>query len=249
MKDKLTIMLQQFLQNECGGDEERMERLLECLRTLLSEEDSGKSEQKQSTSSNGIDRWDHQLIAEHIPARASVLDLGCGSGTLLAHLIETKDIRAQGVELDSEAVMQCVTNGVPVFQTNLDDGLAGFPDQSFDYVVLEETVQTLHKPDTVLREMVRVGHRGIVTFPNFAFWKVRMYLFTHGRMPVTDAWPYEWFDSPNIHPLTVKDFTALLNQIGIRIVDGHAWVNGAPRSLGEDDNVLAEQVMLVVEKA
>ncbi len=192
-------------------------------------------------------RWDHRLISQHIPEEASVLDLGAGNGELLAHLMETKRVRAQGIELDSEAVMACVANGVPVFQADVDEGLVWFPDGSFDYVVLEETVQTLHQPRTVLREMVRVGRRGIVSFPNFGFWKVRLSLALGGHMPVTAAWPYEWHDSPNIHPLSLDDFTELLVRESIRIVDGHVWDNGASRALAPDDNLFAEEVMLIVE--
>ena len=249
MMQRLERIIERFLNNECGGDEERMGRVLDKLGALLEEEEAqGTDARFRGGPGEGAERWDHRLIADHIPNGSSVLDLGCGSGTLLAHLMEEKGIRAQGIEIDSELVMQCVANGVPVFQTNLDEGLAGFPDRSFDYVVLEETVQTLHKPVTVLQEMVRVGRRGIVSFPNFGFWKVRLYLSAHGRMPKTEAWPYEWFDSPNIHPLTVRDFEALLDDMGIHVADGHVWAEGGPRRLGEDDNVFAEQVMLIVEK-
>ena len=138
--------------------------------------DSAESSKHYPVVKNGRSRWDHGLIEEHIPHGASVLDLGCGEGSLLARLMKTKGIHAQGIEIDFSLVLDCVTNGVPVFQANLDEGLAGFPDHSFDYVVLEETIQTLNRPRTVLSEMVRVGKLGIVTFPNFGFWRVRAHL-------------------------------------------------------------------------
>jgi len=193
-------------------------------------------------------RWDHELIAEHVPDGASVLDLGCGSGTLLARLIRTKSIWGQGIELDSEQVLECVTNGVPVFQTNLDDGLAGFPDDSFDYVVLEETLQTLHRPLIVLDEMVRVGRLGIVSFPNFGHWRMRVDLALTGKMPVTETFPFPWHESPNISPLTLSDFEALVEAEGIEIVDGHVWSDGRTRPLRSEENLFAEEAMLIIRR-
>ena len=194
-------------------------------------------------------RWDHEMIVEHIPAGSSVLDLGCGAGTLLARLIREKGVRAQGIELVPEQVLECVANGVPVFQTNLDEGLAGFPDRSFDYVVLEETLQTLHRPVLVLNEMLRVGRLGIVTFPNFAHWRVRLDLSVNGRMPVTRAWPYSWYESPNIRPLTLHDFETWVEEEGIEIVDGHVWSEGRVREFDTTENLFAEEAMLVIRRA
>jgi methionine biosynthesis protein MetW len=193
-------------------------------------------------------RWQDELIESHIPDGASVLDLGCGRGQLLERLIRSKNVRSQGVEQDPAAVFDCVARGVPVLQTDLDEGLRGFADQSFDYVVLEETLQTLHRPAEMLRDMLRVGRRGILSFPNFAHWRVRLDLLVRGRMPTTPQLPYGWHDTPNIHLLSLQDFLDWAGQNGVRIVAGHALADGAVRPLHADDNLLAEEVLLVVDR-
>jgi len=247
-EDRLTRLL---FRQAVEDDPEALHRKLARLVDVLEAEEKTRARRQDITitDKNGAYRWDHELIERHIPDGASVLDLGCGSGTLLARLISTKHVRGQGIEIDSEKVLQCVANGVPAFQTNLDDGLAGFPDESFDFVVLEETVQTLHRPLTVLTEMVRVGRRGIVTFPNFGHWQVRLDLVLSGRMPITRALPYEWFESPNIHPLALSDFEACIQEQGIRIVEGHVLADGSVHPLNPDDNLFAEEVMLIIERA
>ncbi len=246
-QDRLIALL---LERATPTDPEAAERALARLVQVLERQrEPPRGERITPVVRNGAHRWDHDLIERHVAEGVSVLDLGCGSGTLLKRLMETKSVRGQGIELDPEQCMECIANGVPVFQTNLDDGLAGFPDESFDYVVLEETVQTLHRPVFVLTEMVRVGKRGIVTFPNFGHWQVRLDLALSGRMPVTRAWPYEWYESPNIRPLTVRDFQAAAADHGIRIVEGQVLTDGQVRPLDPDDNLFAEEVMLVIEKA
>lgn len=196
-----------------------------------------------------LERWIDDLIEQIIPAGSSVLDLGCGNGELLSRLMQHKNIRGQGVELDAEAVFRCVERGVPVLQADLDLGLSGFGDASFDYVVLEETLQTLHRPAELLREVLRVGRRAVVAFPNFGYWRVRLGLALGGRMPRTVGLPFHWYDTPNIHLFTLEDFRDWAAGNGVRIVRGHALADAQVRELHEGDNLYAEEVLCVVEKA
>ncbi|MHC4884187.1 MAG: methionine biosynthesis protein MetW [Planctomycetota bacterium] len=209
------------------------------------------SSAKRATGADGkpILRWQDRLIEKLVEEGASVLDLGCGNGELLARLSEIKQIQAQGIELDPEAVLACIENGIDVFHSNLDEGLKGFPADSFDYVILEETLQMLHRPAEVLAEMLRVGKRGVVTFPNFAYWRVRLDLAIRGRMPVTEWLPYSWHNTPNIHLLTLQDFMEYTEENGMRVSDGHALVEGTVRPLQEGDNLYAEEVLLIIESA
>ncbi|MCX7818152.1 MAG: methionine biosynthesis protein MetW [Kiritimatiellae bacterium] len=194
-------------------------------------------------------RWQDPIIVRTIPRGASVLDLGCGSGELLAALMRQRAVRAQGIELDAAEVMRCIERGVPVFQCDLDQGLAGFADRAFDFVVLEETLQTLHRPLTVLREMLRVGRQGIVSFPNFAWWRVRLSLMLEGRMPETERLPYRWYDTPNIHLFTLRDFLEWAAREGVEILSGYACANGTVRPMRDDDNLEAEEALLFLRKS
>ena len=193
-------------------------------------------------------RWQDKVIEQEIPVGSSVLDLGCGNGELLASLRDMKEVHGQGIERELDAVMECVRAGVPVFQSDIVSGLASFADESFDYVVLEETLQTLMKPTKVLVEMLRVGRRGIVTFPNFGFWQVRLDLALRGRMPQTGWLPYNWYDTPNIHCLSIQDFLAWMHKEGIDLIEGYVLNEGKVRKLGISDNLYAEEVLMIVEK-
>lgn len=193
-------------------------------------------------------RWQDDHIVREIPRGASALDLGCGEGDLLDRLIRRKGVRGQGVELNPSAVMRCVERGVPVFQTDLDQGLAGFPDQSFDYVVLEETLQTLHRPLKVLGEMLRVGRHGIVSFPNFAWWRVRLALLIEGRMPETERLPYRWYDTPNIHLFTLQDFLDWIARERVTVVRAFAFRDGLVRPLTPDDALNAEEALFFLSR-
>lgn len=197
----------------------------------------------------GVTRWQDAIIEAEIPPGSTVLDLGCGDGELLDRLIRGRNVRGQGVELDPAAVVSCIERGVPVFNIDLDQGLAGFADGSFDYVILEETLQTLRRPLDVLREMLRVGRRGAVSFPNFAYWRVRLDLAARGRMPQTGGLPYRWYDTPNIHLFTLEDFLDWAREEGVTILRGFSLVEGQARPLGPDDNLQAEEVLLFVEKS
>ncbi|MFW5829494.1 MAG: methionine biosynthesis protein MetW, partial [Planctomycetota bacterium] len=178
----------------------------------------------------------------------SVLDLGCGDGLLLERLQREGAARVQGLELEPEAVLRCIERHVPVIQHDLDDGLPGFEDSTWDVVICEETLQALRRPVAVLQEILRVGRRGIVTFPNFAHWRMRMDLFLHGRMPVTPSYPHHWYDSPNIHPITLADFQDWAQEAHIHIALAYAYAAGSIRPLNGDDNLHAEQVLLVIER-
>jgi methionine biosynthesis protein MetW len=151
-------------------------------------------------------KTEHKIIMEWISKDASVLDLGCGDGELLALLISEKQVRAQGIELSETAIRRCVVQGLSVFQEDIDTGLSEYADKSFDYVILNQTFQQVKKPDFVLKEALRVGRRTIVGFPNFVHASARFQIFLKGRVPVTKSLPYEWYDTPNLHFLGIADF-------------------------------------------
>jgi homoserine O-acetyltransferase len=200
-------------------------------------------------ASNGFFRWQDKVIIDEIPEGASVLDLGCGDGKLLSAISASKNARAQGVEIDINAALDCVRRDAPVFHGDIENGLSGFPDDSFDYVVIEETLQTLRRPDEALRQMLRIGRRGIVSFPNFANYRVIHDLMTSGRMPVGGALPYQWHETPNIHLFTLNDFRDWAARSNVHIVKGYALVaEGVVRKLSPSDNMYAEEILVVVEK-
>ncbi len=163
-------------------------------------------------------RPDLQLIDKFISPGSRVLDLGCGDGTLLSHLQNNKQVTGIGLEIDEDNIEQCIDKGVDVIEQNLDSGLANFQAGSFDTVLLAQTLQALSKPEQLIDDMLRIGRYGIVTFPNFGNWKSRLYLATRGRMPVSRFMPYEWYDTPNIHFCTVKDFDTLCREKNIRVL-------------------------------
>lgn len=164
------------------------------------------------------DRKDLELIANLVPAGSRVLDLGCGSGELLAHLRERKNCSGYGIELDDANVLASVKRGIDVIQLNLEDGLALFDDRSFDVVLQLDTLQHLRNTQKMLMETARVGRIGIVSFPNFAHWRNRAHVLS-GRMPVTRALPYEWYDTPNIRVSTFADFEVLAGKCGLTVTD------------------------------
>ena len=165
-----------------------------------------------------MQRYDYDLIASWIPERSRVLDLGCGDGVLMAGLAATNAAVGYGIEIDDGNVLASVKNGVNVLQTDIESGLANFEDNSFDFVILSQTLQAMRNAESVLNEMLRVGREGIVTFPNFGYWRHRLDIL-RGRMPESKALPYKWYDTPNIHLCTVKDFEDLCVTVGAEILD------------------------------
>ena len=163
-------------------------------------------------------RGDLARIAQWVQPNSRVLDLGCGDGALLAHLQQSKNVQAVGVEISDDRVLSCVQRGVHVIQQNLEDGLAMFDDQQFDTVVLSQTLQSMHNTEHILREMARVAREGIVSFPNFGYWP-HGWSILRGRMPVTGQMPYDWYNTPNIHLCTLKDFERLANTLQFTILE------------------------------
>jgi methionine biosynthesis protein MetW len=153
-------------------------------------------------------RVDFQIISDWIPENSKVLDLGCGNGSLLKFL-QQKKIKGYGLEIDNAKFAECIASGVNVIQADLDDGLSQFADQSFDYVILSQTLQAVNRPNDLLKEIARVGKQGIIGFPNFGHWQCRIQLALGGHMPVSEYLPNEWYNTPNIHLCTVNDFEQL----------------------------------------
>jgi methionine biosynthesis protein MetW len=149
---------------------------------------------------------DHKVILDLVHPQSSVLDLGCGSGDLLYLLIKEKKVRGQGIEIDDQAIYKCVAKGLNVFHGDVDTGLAEFRDKSFDYVILNQSMQQILHVDKVLTDALRVGKKVIVGFPNFAYYKSRLQMFFRGRSPVTESLPYQWYETPNLHFLSILDF-------------------------------------------
>ncbi|MDP9053379.1 MAG: methionine biosynthesis protein MetW [Acidobacteriota bacterium] len=158
------------------------------------------------------ERPDFHVMGELVEPGSRVLDLGCGEGELLAWLMENKQILARGVEISSSLVRRAIGRGVSVYQGDIDEGLADYPDRAFDYVILSQTLQETRSPLEVLREMLRVGRHAIISFPNFGHWSVRIAMLLHGQAPKTKLFPYNWYDSPNIHFLSINDFEDLCRQ-------------------------------------
>jgi len=181
-------------------------------------------------------RPDFEAIAAWLRPNSSVLDLGCGDGLLLKYLTQTRNVRGYGIEISDENVLACVKNGVNVIQSDLEGGLAGFDAGSFDYVILSQTLQAVRHTEEIVLELLRVGREGIVSFPNFGRWDQRLQVM-RGRMPVSDALPYEWYNTPNVHLFTIHDFEAFCESHRIRVLerivmDGRRRVTVMPNLLG-----------------
>lgn len=198
-------------------------------------------------------RADLRLITEMVPEGSRVLDLGCGDGSLMAHLRDEKGCAVRGVDLSPEDIASALARGLSVVQTDLDKGLSGYVDGSFDYVVLSQTLQVVRRPAFVLREMLRVGERGLVTFPNFGHWRVRSYLVLRGRMPVSRSIPFSWYDTPNIHHTTITDFRDFVGANGGAIEREVSLVTrewaGRIRRVHVWPNLFADTAVALVKRA
>jgi methionine biosynthesis protein MetW len=172
-------------------------------------------------------RSDFEAIARWIKPNAQVLDLGCGDGSLLRYLKEARGVTGYGMEIDDVKMLACVRNGVNVLQNDLESGLSGFENDSFDYVILSQTLQAIRHTERIIREMLRVGREGIVTFPNFGYWRHRLQILA-GRMPVSKELPFQWYDTPNIHLFTTRDFEVFCKTHRVRILERLVMDDGKP---------------------
>lgn len=193
----------------------------------------------------------YEIIESIIPQNAKILDIGCGDGELLERLKTNKNTQGQGIEIEQDLVISCIEKGLSVIQDNVDLGLSQFQDKVYDYVILNRTLQSTHKTEFVIEEMLRVGKKCIVSFPNFAYWRVRFYLFFNGKMPISEKLPYEWYNTPNIHLLTIKDFFDFAESHNFSI-EKSIYLNksNVKKGLKYDilANLFAEEVIFVISK-
>jgi methionine biosynthesis protein MetW len=206
----------------------------------------------EAMSVNGSQRVDLEVVANLIPPQSRVLDVGSGDGSLLELLQDTKQVDGRGLELSQRGVNECVARGLSVIQGDADTDLEFYPDKGIDFVVLSQTLQATRNPKLVLDELLRIGNRAIVSFPNFGHWRVRLSLFVKGRMPVTSDLPYSWYDTPNIHFCTIRDFIALVEDVGAHI-EAAVALNGSGRAFDRHiplaiRNLFANQAVFVLSR-
>ena len=236
--DALGTFLRCFLKatSEPGGEQQPCSRYARSIRTLSRVEQAHRA------------RVDYELIESLVEPDSTVLDVGCGDGRLLANLVRDKNVKGEGIELDQELVLDCICRRLPVIQQDVEQGLNYYADKSFDYVILSQTVQTLKEPQKVFEELLRVGKKVIVSFPNFAHWRCRTQLLLEGRAPVTRQLPFGWHDSPNIHFLSLKDFDEFCGQLGVKIEKKIPLSKRRLRPVSFVSNLFAEQVVYVTSR-
>ena len=189
----------------------------------------------------------YSIIADMIESGSNVLDLGCGDGTLMK-MLKDKGVFVSGIDINEDNIVKCLEKGLSVIQGDIDKGLHEYPDKSYDYVILNQTLQSTEKPDYVIKEMLRVGKKIVVSFPNFAYWRVRFYLLFNGKMPKSNILPFEWFNTPNIHLLTIKDFYEFAIKNNFKIENKLSMTRANIRkSLFHKtfDNLLTEEVIFL----
>lgn len=209
------------------------------------------SEQETQHAESGCPASDLSWIVDLVEPRTQVLDLGCGTGELLHELQVKKKVFPQGIEISEDAIQACVSKGLPVYHGNIDEGLADYTDQALDYVILTNVIQVLQRPDQLLREAARVGKKVIVSFPNFAHIGSRFQLGVMGQMPRTSRLPYEWYNSPNIHLTTIRDFDRLCQEEGLRVLRKmflRTNASGVARQIKVWPTLFADQAIYVVSR-
>ena len=198
----------------------------------------------------GLKNINHRIILDLIPEGSHVLDLGCGSGELLSALTRNKKVAGQGVEIDENRVIECLKKGLSIIQGNIDEGLKEYPDHSYDYVIMNETLQSVYHTEFVLSEMLRVGGRALVGIPNFAEWRIRMTLGFTGTLPVTKVFNAEWYNTPNIRLVTVKDFRKTCGKMGFKILKEFFTAKNRhlPLPFRCRPNLFCENALFLIEK-
>lgn len=193
----------------------------------------------------------YSSIVEIVEENSKVLDLGCGDGSLLKMLKDKKNVSGKGIEIDQNCVIKSIQNGVSTIQGDIDEGLIQFNDNEYDYVILNSTLQSTEKPDFVIKEMLRTGKKVVVSFPNFAYWKVRFYLMFKGKMPISKRLPFKWYDTPNIHLLTINDFFEYAKQNNIKILKSMYFTSGKEKKnlfSKKISSLFAEEAIFVLSK-
>jgi methionine biosynthesis protein MetW len=203
---------------------------------------------QRTTTSDPTAALIDRLIMQQIPRGARALDLGCGDGRLLCRLRDELGCSILGIELDHGQVVESICKGVPVLQADLDEGLEEIPDRSFDFAVLGQTLQQVMQPRALLQQMLRVAQRAIIVVPNFGHWRIRMQLLLRGRAPKTHALPYDWFNTPNIHLLSMLDFRDLVARVNVRLVEEVPIIRGQAVPRAWAPNLRADSALYVVEQ-
>jgi methionine biosynthesis protein MetW len=197
-------------------------------------------------------KQEFKIIANNIESNTRVLDVGCGDGVLIEYLKQEKNIDVRGLEISKEKVQTCISKGLTVIEGNAEIDLKQFPNNSFDYVVLSQTLQAFLNPEIVINELLRVGKRAIVTIPNFGFWKVRLHLLFKGTMPITKALPDEWYNTPNLHMCTIKDFVKFSKTMNFKIFKSIALNNMNTTKIDKSNlffkNLFSELGIFLIEK-